>query len=298
MVQPEEAKSILRPQRDDRYGFGFALSPYRGCGHGCRYCYVREYPQAVPGGGKALYAPQDWGTWAVPKLNAPELLWAQRHKLYGQKVFMSSATDPYQPLEREFRLTRSCLEVLLQCPATRVLLHTRSPLILQDLPLLKAFGDRLCVGFSIPTDDDTVRQVTEPKAPPIPSRWAAVERLCGAGVEVVLAVTPLMPMQDPRVFARRAVESGVSGAWVGGLRLLKRDPFYDLLARHDWLSVLDPEYVAGVREVLAAAFPPEAGTPRRRKGKGKASPEACAPSRSRGPHGPIPFHQPGLFDGL
>ena len=70
--------------------------------------------------------------------------------------------------------------MLLQCPTTRVLLHTRSPLALQDLDLLKAFGERLSVGFSIPTDDDTVRQVVEPKAPPIPSRWAAVERLAQA----------------------------------------------------------------------------------------------------------------------
>src|SRR5664279_226275 len=116
LVEPEEARSILRPQQDARYGFGFSLSPYRGCGHGCRYCYVRDYPQAVPHAGsdpgpKALYPPGDWGTWAVPKLNAPELLWSQRHRLHGQAVFMSSATDPYQPLEREFRLTRACLEV-------------------------------------------------------------------------------------------------------------------------------------------------------------------------------------------
>ncbi len=180
-VEPEEARSILRPQRDERYGFGFALSPYRGCGHGCRYCYVRDYPQPVADGAPgALHDPEQWGTWATPKLNAPELLWAQRHRLHGQTVFLASATDPYQPLEREFRLTRGCLEVLLQCPTTRVLLHTRSPLALQDLELLKAFGGRLSVGFSIPTDDDTVRQVVEPKAPPIPSRWAAVERLAQA----------------------------------------------------------------------------------------------------------------------
>jgi DNA repair photolyase len=261
-VEPEEARSILRPQRDERYGFGFALSPYRGCGHGCRYCYVRDYPQPRAGGG--LHDPVDWGTWAVPKLNAPELLWSQRHRLHDQTVFMASATDPYQPLEREYRLTRACLEVLLMCPTTRVIVHTRSPLVLQDLALLQAFGPRLSVGFSIPTDDDTVRQVVEPKAPPIPSRWAAVERLCRGGIEVVLAVTPLMPMQDPAVFARRARDSGVSGAWVGGLRLIGQDPFYDLLARNDWLSILDADEVTRVRAVMAEAFPrPEPARSRR-----------------------------------
>ena len=284
-VEPEEARSILRPQRDERYGFGFALSPYRGCGHGCRYCYVREYPQPLPGG-EGLRDPRDWGAWSMPKLNAPELLWSQRHRLHGQTVFMASATDPYQPLERQYRLTRGCLEVLVQCPTTRVIVHTRSPLVLQDLDLLKAFGARLSVGFSIPTDDDTVRQVVEPKAPPIPSRWAAVERLCREGVAVTLAVTPLMPMEDPRVFARRAVASGVTGAWVGGLRLLKEDPFYDVLASHDWLAILDADHVAEVRAILAEAFPRE--TPRR--ARTRAVP---VPLRPRPPaFGP----QPSLFD--
>jgi len=291
LVEPEEAHSILRPQRDGRYGFGFALSPYRGCGHGCKYCYVRDYPQPVPGEGPgAQHGPEQWGTWTVPKLNAPELLWAQRHRLHQQTVFMASATDPYQPLEREFRLTRGCLEVLLLCPTTRVLLHTRSPLVLQDLELLKAFGDRISVGFSIPTDDDTVRQVVEPKAPPIPSRWAAVERLAKAGVAVTVAATPLMAMENPAVFARRARESGASGAWAGGLRLLGNDPFYDLLARNDWLFILDPDYLQGVRDALQAAFPAEPGPGRRRKGKAEAA-MSLPPRR-------IPDRQPGLFEGF
>lgn len=291
LVEPEEARSILRPQRDERYGFGFALSPYRGCAHGCRYCYVREYPQAMPGPQQGLYDPKDWGTWAVPKLNAPELLWSQRHRLHGRTVFMASATDPYQPLEREFRLTRGCLEVLLQCPTTRVIVHTRSPLILQDLPLLGAFGERLSVGFSIPTDDDTVRQVVEPKAPPIPSRWAAVERLTGAGIAVVLAVTPLMPMQDPEVFARRARASGVSGAWVGGLRLLKQDPFQAVLASHDWLDILDPDHVARVRATLAEALPGASATARRAKGGFGGAQAAVV-----GPRQAAFGIQPSLFD--
>jgi DNA repair photolyase len=254
-VEPEEARSILRPQKDDRYGFGFALSPYRGCEHGCRYCYVREYPQSLPGDKGAPVGQEAWGTWAVPKLNAPELLWSQRHRLHGQSVFLASATDPYQPLEREFRLTRACLEVLLQCPTTRVLVQTRSPLVLQDVELLKAFGNRLRVGFSIPTDDDTVRQVVEPRAPAIPSRWAAMERLAKAGIEVNLAVCPLMPVHNPEAFARRAKDSGASGAWVGGLRLLKDDPFYEVLARNDWLFILDSEYAEQVAGVLQGTFP-------------------------------------------
>lgn len=297
-VEPGEAQSILRPQKDERYGFGFALSPYRGCGHGCKYCYVRDYPQPMAGGG--LHDRSEWGAWAAPKLNAPELLWSQRHRLHRQTVFMASATDPYQPLEREYRLTRGCLEVLLQCPTTRVLLHTRSPLALQDLDLFRAFGERLTVGFSIPTDDDTVRQVVEPKAPSIPSRWLAVERLSRAGVAVVVAATPLLAMQDPDVFARRARSSGAVGAWSGSLRLLKDDPFGELLARHGWLYVLDPDYQEAVRAALARAFPAEAGAGRRGRAQGAGPSQgpasrralAAVPPAFQGPR------QPCLFDGL
>lgn len=282
-IEPEEARSILRPQRDERYGFGFALSPYRGCAHGCQYCYVREYPNA-------LHPTEDWGKWSAPKLNAPELLWAQRHRLHDQAVFLATATDPYQPLEREFRLTRGCLEVLLKCPTTRVLVHTRSPLILQDLGLLKAFGPRLSVGFSIPTDDDTVRQVVEPKAPPIPSRWAAVERLSAAGIQVGVSATPLMAVVDAQAFARRARMSGATSAWVGGLRLLKQDPFYRVLAHHGWLHVLDKAYQAEVREAMRAAMPPSV-----RRGRKVTTQVSELEGRPRGNRG---FLQPMLFDGI
>jgi DNA repair photolyase len=283
-IEPEEARSILRPQRDERYGFGFALSPYRGCGHGCRYCYVREYPNT-------LHGAEEWGGWSAPKLNAPELLWNQRHKLHNQSLFLASATDPYQPLEREFRLTRGCLEVLLKCPTTRVLLHTRSPLVLQDLELIREFGTRLTVGFSIPTDDDTVRQVVEPKAPPIPSRWAAVERLTAAGIQVGISATPLMAMVDPGAFARRARLSGASSAWVGGLRLLKNDPFYQVLDHHGWLHVLDKAYQNEVREALQSAMPPVIR-------RGRKTPRLRAEAMGPHPMAVPAFLQPRLFEGI
>lgn len=286
-VHGEEARSILRPQKDPVYGFNFALSPYRGCSHGCAYCYVREYPAPNPAAGRgALHDPGDWGRWVAPKLNAAELLWGQRHRLHQQTVFLSSATDPYQPLERELRLTRRCLEVLLQCPTTKVMILTRAPLILQDLNLLKAFGGRLTVGLSIPTDDDTVRQVTEPQAPPIPSRWATLERLARGGLQVGVAVAPLMAVHDLAAFVRRARASGATSAWVGGLRLLQRDPFHALLAHHGWLHVLDPDYVGEVRSAFREAFPRGERSPRAPR-RGAGADLAPPPPRVR---------QPGLFD--
>lgn len=287
-VEPEDARSILRPQKDPVYGFGFTLNPYRGCSHGCRYCYVRQYPAQVPGADRGtLHSIEQWGNWIAPKMNAPELLWRERHKLHGQAVFMASATDPYQPIERDLRLTRRCLEVLLRCPTTRVIVHTRSALILQDTGLLKAFGERLSVGFSIPTDDDTVRQVTEPDAPPIPTRWSTVERLVASGIRVGIAAAPLMPMRDVEAFARRAKASGASSAWAGRVSLLPQDPFYALLREKGWLHILDSSYAEGVRRALAGAFP----GPKRHSARSEAMKSTLVPLPKRDP-----AVQPGLFD--
>lgn len=281
-VELEEARSILRPQRDPHFGFGFALSPYRGCGHGCLYCYVREYPNA-------LHGVEEWGKWSSPKMNAPELLWNCRHRVHNQSVFISTATDPYQPIEREFRITRACLEILLKCRTARVMLHTKSPLVLQDIELLCAFGDRLSIGFSIPTDDDTVRQIVEPKAPPIPSRWAAVERLTRVGINVHLAVTPMMLISDLNAFARRAKESGVCSAWVGGLRLIGgNDPFFKILSENNWLKVLDSKYRDEVRETLNQVIPPE----KKCRLKGKLGKKESSQKQSYW------MTQPGLFDSV
>jgi DNA repair photolyase len=169
-------------------------------------------------------------------------------------VFMSSATDPYQPVERDFRLTRKCLQVLLACPTTQVIIHTRSPLVLQDLELLKSFGERLSIGFSMPTDDDVVRQIVEPDAPSIPSRWSAIERLSRAGIRVGISATPLLAVRDIDTFAAQVRNSGAKSAWVGGLRLLKDDPFHSLLSEHHWLHVLDPDYAEQVRQAFKEAF--------------------------------------------
>ncbi len=295
-VEPEEAKSILRHQKDDRLGWGYSLNAYRGCGHGCRYCYVRGYPAPIPprepGPGESgltkprLRNPSEWGRWVTPKLNAPELLWNQRHRLHNESVFISSATDPYQPIEKDFRLTRKCLQVLLTCRTTRVIIHTRSPMVLQDLDLLNAFGPRLSVGFSIPTDDDSVRQVLEPDAPPIHARWAAVERLAEAGIQVGISAAPLLPVRDPLGFARRARESGAASAWAGGLRLLKEDPFQALLAQHHWLHILDARFVDSVRAAFAQVLPS------RSRRFAHLAPEpvwACPPRFT-------PGLQPSLFD--
>ena len=214
LIQIEEigARSILTPQPDwsslgGRYDF--SLNPYQGCGMGCSYCYVIRYPFAEE-------HPLPWGDWVRPKLNAPFLIGKDRLKVWGKRVFMSSATDPYQYVERKYRLTRGCLKVLLECNLQRLTVHTRSQLVLDDLDLLKAFGDRLEVGFSVPTDDDAERKRLEPNAPTIDVRLKTIRRLRDAGIKVIVAVSPLLRCNPDR-FAGLLAEVA-DRAWMDKVR--------------------------------------------------------------------------------
>src|SRR5580700_6630584 len=139
--------------------FAYSLNPYIGCAFGdsggCPYCYVRALPIAMKGEG----AP--WGTWVTAKINLKERLLAElasmrkAGRLEAATVFMSSATDPYQGLERRLRIARGALEAFLEYPIRRVLLQTRSPMVERDLDLLKQLGDRVMVSITLETDDDT-----------------------------------------------------------------------------------------------------------------------------------------------
>ncbi len=213
LLQIEEVgvRSVLTPQDGERALslYDFSLNPYQGCGMGCSYCYVIRYPFAET-------HPAPWGEWVRPKMNAPFLLGKARQKVWGKRVFMSSATDPYQYVERKYRLTRRCLKVLLECHLERLTVHTRSHLILDDLDLLKQFGDRLVVGFSIPTDDDSERKRLEPKAPTIEGRLRTMRRLKEAGIRVRAAVAPLLRC-NPERFAGLLTEAA-DRAWVDTVR--------------------------------------------------------------------------------
>ena len=191
----------------------YTLNPYSGCGMGCAYCYVMKFPHASE-------HPLPWGTWVSPKTNAPFLLGKVRAKIWGRKIFVGSATDPYQYVERHYRLTRRCLKVLLESNPESVVVHTRSHLILDDLELLQAFGDRLRVGFSVPTDDDRVRRKLEPHAPRIEVRLRTMRRLRAAGIKVTASLSPLLYC-SPRRFARLLKESA-DGAYIGSMRYLDK----------------------------------------------------------------------------
>ena len=210
-VEEIAVRSVLTPQDGERSVsfFDFSLNPYQGCGMGCAYCYVMRYPFAVE---HALA----WGEWVRPKINAPFLLGKARAKVWNRRIFMSSATDPYQYIERQYRLSRKCLEVLLECHVARLTVHTRSHLVLDDLDLLRQFGDRVEVGFSIATDDDRVRKHLEPRAPTIGVRLKTMRRLKDAGIRVRAAIAPVLFCHPVRFAAQLA--DAADCAWVDTVR--------------------------------------------------------------------------------
>jgi DNA repair photolyase len=184
-----EATGFIR-----RGGFDWTCNPYLGCTFGCVYCYAMFLPQN-------RRPKEDWGKWFQAKANAVALAQKQAPKISGQAVYLSSVTDPYLPAEKTLALTRGILEAMLpQQP--RLLVQTRGPLVVRDLDLLKQF-QAVRINMSIPTDSEEVRQVFEPKAPPLEKRWQAVAEARRAGIAVGLCVTPMLPLADAAGFVER-----------------------------------------------------------------------------------------------
>ena len=168
------------------------LNPYAGCAFACRYCYMRTFPGQ-------RYREEPWGTWVDVKANAADVYRREARALKRRdrplRIFMSSGTDPYQPLERTARVTRGLLEAMLEDPPERITVQTRSPFVLEDIDLLAALRlrARVRVSMTVETDRDDIRRLFAPTAPSMPQRLGALERLHAAGIETQAAVSPLLP---------------------------------------------------------------------------------------------------------
>lgn len=195
-VAEVEARSILTKTGGFLDSFDYSLNPYRGCAFGCGYCYAASW---VYDAGER----ERWGRWVQAKANAPALLLKAAHqgKLTGARIFMSSVTDPYQPVEKRLGIARACLEVLAAFPPLLLFLQTRSPLVVRDLNLLQRLGERVLVGMSITTDREAVRRALEPGCAPIAARVAAIRTVRAAGVPTIASVAPLLPCDGDRLAA-------------------------------------------------------------------------------------------------
>jgi DNA repair photolyase len=220
-VFPRQARSILTPTGGYLAGFTYSLQPYAGCEFSCAYCYVRELAvqRMNPYG-------LSWSSWIAPKMNAPDLLRrdAERGRLDQARIFCSSATDPYTPLERKLRLTRGCLEVMAEHPPGALLLQTRSPLVARDADVLGRIP-RLWASMTVCTENESVRRALEPNAPATTKRLEALGRLRAAGIRTQAAVAPLLPCDPARlaelldpVADRVVVDDFFRGDGAGGRR--------------------------------------------------------------------------------
>ncbi len=183
LIKEIPAKSILSKSKV----FDYALNPYTGCEHSCTYCYARFMKRFT--GHR-----ENWGEFVDVKINAPELLIEEIRRKKVGRVWISGVCDPYQPVERRYGLTRKCLEILIKnnWPVT---IQTKSPLILRDLDLLKKSREAE-VGFTITTADERIREIFEPKAPPVEERLKALTELHSEGIRTFVMIAPILPGSD------------------------------------------------------------------------------------------------------
>jgi len=180
------AKAILT--RTAISGFDYCINPYVGCGHGCRYCYA-SFMKRFTG------HLEPWGEFIDVKVNAPYLLRKQLKRAKQGVVALSTVTDPYQPIEKKYQLTRKCLQALLETQLS-VNLLTRSPLCLRDVDLFKQFKS-IEVGFSITTHDEGIRKIFEPCSPSVLSRVKALRALRQEKIRTYAFIGPMLPL-DPK----------------------------------------------------------------------------------------------------
>jgi DNA repair photolyase len=225
--------------------FGWSLNPYMGCAHRCTFCYVRAFELRAD-------RPSDdrYGASIRVKTNVAEVLRCElrRPSWAGEPIAIGAATDPYQPAEGRYRLTRGCIEVLRDA-AQDFSLITRGPLIVRDAELLAEASERadVTVTFSVPTLDLDVWRTTEPGTSPPHQRLRALRVLVEHGVRASVGMAPLLPgLSDRPELLREVVvaarEAGACGIWANVLYLKAgtREHFLRCLER-DWPELL-PEY--------------------------------------------------------
>jgi len=216
--------------------FDWSLNPYMGCVHRCTFCYVRAFERRAD-------RPSDdrYGSSIRVKTNVAVVLSRElkRPSWRGDGIAIGAATDPYQPAEGRYRLTRGCLEALVEAWNPFGII-TRGPLIVRDIDLLQEASARaeVSVTFSVPTLDPVIWRTTEPGTAPPFQRLRALRRLVDAGVKASVGMAPILPgLSDrPELLAdvvRAARDAGATGVWANLLYLRPgtREHFLDALAR-------------------------------------------------------------------
>ncbi|MFC7440537.1 SPL family radical SAM protein [Laceyella putida] len=254
-ITHKEPKRILNPTGGFLQGYTHSLNPYAGCVYACSYCYVRRMPIA-------LFRKQEWGTWVDVKQGAADRLRAEMGAARRKgtvTIFMSSSTDPYQPVEVQAGITRALLEVLVEEKPDFLFVQTRSPLVTRDIDLFLRLKDRIRISMTIETDLETIRKRFTPAAPPIAARLRALRRIIEHGLPAQAALAPVLPFSEefPKTLAdivdRVCVDDYFTGDGSGGRRTEKLGirQRYKEVGLEEWYG---PDVHQKVVERLRAAF--------------------------------------------
>src|SRR6266850_832644 len=253
----EPCRSALN--RVQGMGFGWSLNPYMGCVHRCTFCYVRAFERRAD-------RPSDdrYGTSIRVKVNVAAVLAAElaRPGWKREGVAVGAATDPYQPAEGKYRLTRGCIQAFAAARNPFSII-TRGPMIVRDIDVLQHAAPRaeVHVTFSVPTLDADIWRKTEPGTAPPRQRLRALRMLVDAGIDVGVGMAPILPglSDDPALLAdvvRAARDAGATGVWCNILHLQPgtREHFLENLARH-W-----PELLPRYEELYRRPYPERAAS--------------------------------------
>ena len=248
-VRIERPKSVLTRNQSPDISFDRSVNAYRGCEHGCIYCYARPthaWLDLSPG--------LDFETILTAKPDAPKLLEAELMKpgYVPSPIAMGTNTDPYQPIEARYRITRGILEVLyrLEHPCT---ITTKSARILEDLELLARMAKKqlLSVNISVTTLDPKLARAMEPRASSPARRLAAIEALSKAGVPVSVFVSPMIPGLNDSEMEAILAQAKAAGA-VSASSIQLRLPFEVAPLFRDWMERHYPARAARVMALVQA----------------------------------------------
>lgn len=244
---PDTSKSVVTQNDSPDLPFRYSLNPYRGCEHGCAYCYARPTHEYL-----GLNAGIDFESKIFVKEQAPELFreFLARDGWNGEHIMLSGVTDCYQPAERKYRLTRGCLEVA-RAARQPLSIITKNALIVRDMDVLAEMAARRLVhaAVSITTLDDGLARTMEPRTSRPAARLRAICELSAAGVPVRAMLAPLIPgLNDHEVPAlMRAVRE--AGAISAGYTLL-RLPLAVAPVFRDWLARTHPTHAERVEQLI------------------------------------------------
>ncbi|HET7814318.1 MAG TPA: radical SAM protein [Candidatus Baltobacteraceae bacterium] len=249
------AKSVLN--RVTGMPFSWSINPYRGCYHRCVFCYARRSHTFLDEDGV-----DRWGSRIYVKTNAPAVLRTElaKRSWRHEDVAIGTVTDPYQPLEGKYRLTRGILQALHDYDTPAGLI-TRSPLVVRDIDVLTSLARKAgaSVSISIATLDESLAREIEPTVAPPKKRLQAVEMLASAGIRVNVALAPILPQitDDPKsleAVVRAARDAGATRVWHNTLYLhdVTRDAFFG------YLRARRPELIAQYASDYRGKYAPRA----------------------------------------